>query len=54
MNAIHGKISVPQDIVNLVKDIRNICPNFKEVSIAYCLKSVIELQIGWPRVFISS
>lgn len=30
---ILGKISATGDIINLVEDIRNICTNFKEVSI---------------------
>lgn len=36
VNAIHGKILVLHDIINLVEDIRNICHNFKEVTITYC------------------
>lgn len=35
---IFGNISVPRDIVNLVEDIRNICPNLKEVSIVYSVR----------------
>lgn len=34
-NVIHDKILISWDTVNLIKDIRNICPMFKEVSISY-------------------
>lgn len=38
MNTIHDKIYVSPDIVNLVQDIRNNCPNRKEVNIVYSIR----------------
>lgn len=43
VNAIYGKIPVSRNIVNLIKDVRNICTFFKEVNVSY--RSVIGRQI---------
>lgn len=42
---------MPQEI-NLVEDIRSICPTLKEVSITIILESIIKKQIEWLRVLI--
>lgn len=47
MIAISDKISVPRDIINSVEDIRNVYPNFKEVSLSIVLETVIEMQLEW-------
>lgn len=38
INVTHGKVPISRDIINLVKDIKNICPYLKEISISYCAR----------------
>lgn len=38
VNAIHDKIYVSRDIINLVEGIRNFYTNFKQVTIVYCYR----------------
>lgn len=53
-NAIHGNICVSRDIVNLVKDVRNICMLLKEVNVSYCVRECNRETDRMLRVLINN
>lgn len=40
VSGVNGKVAIPKDIINIVKDIRPILLSFKEYRVDYCSKNL--------------